>query len=258
MSAPRPTVDEIISTLKRSSDPTLLAEGVDDIVALRRLEDEFYEFSFSIMPLGGRAAVLEVFERRSELPQDCLVLFLADKDLWVHTGVPLPYLHDRLIFTDGYSIENDLYRDGKFERLLTASEKAKFKAELKAFVRWYAIALARKVAGGDAAISTHPAQLLDDSGRMAASTQLLDGEAEPTAELAALEAEYSRILRGKSLMALIIRQLCRPSRPVKHSVRALMEHGSVAGGIWFKRIRDWIDDHLNEAADNDNEAENTV
>ena len=198
MSGLRPTVDEVIGTLQRSTDPTLLAEGVDDIAMLRRLEDDLFETGLSIMPMGGRAAVLEVFRRRNEIPTTTTVLFLADKDLWLYKGIPAEYDHDTLLFTDGYSIENDLYRDGQFERLLTNAERIEFGSDLSKFLKWYAIALGRKINGNDATLSTHPRALIQDPNRMASETQLGIDDPDPAMWGTTLTADYKRMLRGKS------------------------------------------------------------
>ena len=48
---------------------------------------------------------------------------MADKDLWLYVGIPDEFSDDHLLFTDGHLIENDLYRDDDFERLLTAPER---------------------------------------------------------------------------------------------------------------------------------------
>ena len=244
MPKPRPTVDEIIATLQRSSDPALLAEGIDDLIFLRKLEDRFEGRSLSVLPLGGRDAVLKVFDRRSEIPSGKIILFMADQDFWIYSGIPSKYLDDTMIFSDGYSIENDLYRYLLPERLLSLSEKSKFLTDLERFVEWYAIAICRNLSGTEASWSDHPNTILDDPVRFAADTKLQLGEKQPAAELASLKASYQRLIRGKSLMALLTRQLSSQKRAVKHNSRSLMEHGAVADGIWAKRISDWIESSL--------------
>ena len=37
-----------------------------------------------------------------------VVIFVADQDMWFFTGIPEKY-RDTIIFTRGYSLENDLY-----------------------------------------------------------------------------------------------------------------------------------------------------
>jgi len=244
MSAPRPTVDEVIGTLQRSCDPTLLAEGIDDIVMLRRFEDEFSEAGLSIMPLGGRDAVLQIFQRRHELPSENIILFLADKDLWVYSGIPEDFISKKLLFTDGYSIENDLYRDGNLERLLTASERLRFEADLNIFVEWYYLSLSKKIMGHDVSITIHPQAVLQNPNLTAEMAQLRSDIENYDADLEGFLSEYQKFLRGKSLMALLVKQLSRGSRHVKHSVRSLMEHGVVAEGIHIKNIRAWLSGHL--------------
>ncbi|WP_421846933.1 hypothetical protein [Novosphingobium sp.] len=244
MSAPRPTVDEVIGTLQHSCDPTLLAEGIDDIAVLRRFEDEFFDQGLSVLPLGGRAPVLEIFDRRHELPDTVVVLFLVDQDLWVYTGVPETYSHCRLLFTDGYSIENDLYRDGNLERLLTAGERRKFRSNLEQFLEWYASNLTRKLDGEEVALSVHPRAILPDNATDEADKLYPPNVNAYEQNFSLISGNYTRLLRGKSLMALLVMQLSAPNRVPKHSVRSLMEHGAVAGGVWMNRIREWLASHL--------------
>ena len=45
---------------------------------------------------------------------------MADKDLWLFSGIPPDY--PDIIWTEGYSIENDLYAGASLEDLLNADE----------------------------------------------------------------------------------------------------------------------------------------
>ena len=248
MSKVKISVVEAIATLQHSFDPTLIAEGVDDIIFLRRLEDRFEAEGLSIFPLGGRDSVLKLFDRRSEITS-AKVMFLADLDQWVYVGPPANYTDVSLLFTDGYSIENDLFRDGKLERLLTKAEKVAFQNDLQKFLAWYALALTRHLTDPQVPLSVHPAAVLDDASRLAADMQLLPGETYPQAELDSLKEQYGRLLRGKSLIALLSRQLSAKGRAVKHSSKTLLEHGSVAEGEFYKRIADWLAAHLAPVAE---------
>lgn len=240
----RLTIDEVIETLKRSSDPALLAEGVDDVAVLRRLEDEFEDAGLSFFPLGGRDAVLTVFERRNEIGSKKPVLFLADKDVWVFTGIPHEYQSPELLFTDGYSLENDLYRDGRLERLLTRRERTLFERDLSEFIEWFALALRRHLTDSAEPLSLHPSNVLDDRLRYVEFVTLREGEERPEQQIDELKQSYRKCLRGKSLMGLLTRHLSSRGREAKHSVRSLMEHGCVAEGNYFARIVDWLKPRL--------------
>lgn len=101
-----PTVDEIVATLARSSEPTVLVEGRQDMSALRKIED--LVAGSSIMPCGNKAAILSLLERRSEFA-NLPCVFLVDLDFWYYDGIPDKYVDNfYLVTTSGYSIENDL------------------------------------------------------------------------------------------------------------------------------------------------------
>lgn len=216
------TIDELVATLKRSSLPTVITEGGDDIVVFRQVEDEFADVGVSVLAVGGRDKLLRLYDRRGEYG-NLEVAFIADRDVWVMADVADQYKDDRLLFTWGYSIENDLYHDGKLEKLLTADEKSSFKAELLEFVRWYALALNRLLGGGEERIRIHPNHLLDTPGRLAAELTLKAGETYPDELLSNIHQNYIRCVRGKSLLSLLMRQLSYPGRSVRHNHRSIME-----------------------------------
>lgn len=90
-------------------------------------------------PCGGRNTLLKVYDDKAELRRD--YLFICDADLWVFSDIPNEYKgKNDLIVTDGYSLENELYKDGKiyFLSLLSSTEKAKKEALLKTIISWYA------------------------------------------------------------------------------------------------------------------------
>ena len=112
-----PTVDETIETLKRSNIPTLITEGRDDYIVFRRLEDKLVG-GVSVLPVGGRDNVIQVFRRRAEVGHD-RIAFVIDRDLWCFTPVPNELLDERVIVTNGYSIENDVFRDADVPALMS-------------------------------------------------------------------------------------------------------------------------------------------
>jgi hypothetical protein len=189
------TVDEIIATLKRSSLPTLVTEGGDDVIVFRGAEVDFASIGLSILPVGGRDKLLQIFCRRSEL-EHINIAFVADRDVWVYNEVPQEFVSEKLVLTDGYSVENDLYRDGNLENLLTNDEAGRFRAELAAFIKWYALAVARVLDGRGGKIRIHPNHLLDSNERLSSESELQEGEAYPDELKAKIENDYKRYLRG--------------------------------------------------------------
>ncbi len=132
-------IDVIIQGLQHTSRPTVFVEGKDDMMVFRWIERYLGIMNINFFPCGGRNTLLELFKRRAEFAH-LKTLFIADRDMWVFTQIPEPYVHDCLLFTQGYSIENDLYKDGeqRIDELLDKDELIKKKAVLKNLIAWFA------------------------------------------------------------------------------------------------------------------------
>lgn len=233
-----PTVDEAVSLLKKSDLPTVITEGRDDYVVFRRLEDELREFGVDVLPLGNRDKVLQLYGRRAEIGREKGVAYVADRDAWIFNGIPLEYVSPCVIFSHGYSIENDLYADGPIYELMTDVEKARFSNELDRFLKWYALAVSRHLVDSSESISTSPFELFQSAESEKSFTTVRVGESYPEDVLARCRADYVTLLRGKSLLALSIRQLLHASRNPKYSKHALMEQCVVRWGPKLSETRE--------------------
>jgi|LauGreDrversion4_2_1035121.scaffolds.fasta_scaffold477669_1 hypothetical protein len=233
------SVDEIVELLKRTNLPTIVVEGSDDVVVYRHLEDRLSSIGADVLPTAGRDKLLQVFERRREFISFAKVVFIADRDTWVHTGIPLDYSSDILIFTDGYSIENDAYRDGQLENLLLNWERDRFHEELSTFLSWYAIALTRHLDNPIEKIDLHPNQIFQGDCPVAFLT-LRDGEAFPDGLCQELKDNYAKMLRGKSLINLLVRQTTRPGRRPSHKPLTLLEFVAAKPGQYLLSIEDRV------------------
>ena len=135
MSLPSPSVDELVATLRRSALPTVLVEGQDDMRIYRWIEARLGSQTANVLPTGGRKNLLCIYRRRHEfaaLP----VAFVADRDMCLYSGIPSDY--DGVIWTKGYSIENDLYAGAELENLLNPDEKKDHRQLLNVIVEWFA------------------------------------------------------------------------------------------------------------------------
>lgn len=228
------TVDDVLSTLSHTALPSLVVEGGSDAIVLRGLEHAFPEAKLSVLPVGGKDTVLGIFDRRAELRSVQCVLFFVDKDFWLYSSVPPQYADDDILTTAGYSIENDMYEDGKPERLLTPTERTRFLADLDHFLDWFSNQVSWCLAGQPFELSSHPNHIL--------------GQARPVVEDCSLRdqiaANYQSHVRGRSLFAIILRQLSRSKRASKYSSENLLELGATAEGPNFMRIRDWVSERL--------------
>lgn len=237
----RLTVDELFETLKRTALPTVLVEGKDDIIFYRRIEEDLKHYGVDMLPAGNKAMVLELCDRLGEIKLSAPIIFVVDKDLWVHlseSDLPLP---NKVITTSGYSIENDAFNDGELGALLDAKESSAFTADLNKFLFWYALALSRHFAGEDYPFRTHPGKVLDDDEFYISEATLRTGEVYPEALLAELVERYTDLLRGKSLFGIFQRQISAPRRPIKFSTKHLIEIGVARKGGNFNLLRDKIE-----------------
>ena len=235
------TPAEFVQTLKHSSLPTIVTEGADDYSLFRRVEEKFSRLGVSLMPVGGKKTVLEIFKRRDQFSQ-IKTAFIVDRDLWIFTEVPEEYRDAAIILTDGYSIENDLYRDGDMEALLLANERTAFLGELKELVKWYSFAVRRRLDGHDTEIDCHPRKVLSGAGQIDPVFAIQCGYDGPCPRLCeAIQENYSRVLRGKTLLSLLLNYLYNKGRAIKHSRKSLMETESVRGGAYMTRIHDTLE-----------------
>jgi|SRR5471032_1272118 len=218
-----PTVTEVIALLSKTSLPTIIIEGKDDVIVYRRMEEEFSDFGVSVLPVGGRANVLKIFDSLSEISSRDKLIFIADLDLWVISNVPQNYVSENLIFTDGYSIENDVFRDLDIKNVMTDAEKKIFLHEVDKFSYWYSLAVKRNIEGTfKADLSLFPARILDKSEEYSSQTKLYDQEIYPQEILSIIEKDHFKFIRGKSLMHLAHRQLGRTGRDQQIPMGAFM------------------------------------
>ncbi|MEA9621393.1 hypothetical protein QY703_20080, partial [Xanthomonas campestris pv. incanae] len=122
------------------------------------------------------------------------------------------------------------------ENLLSADEEKIFRAELASFVEWYALSVNRSLAGAESGFRSHPNKILDNSAETAVSMQLHVGEHYPHLFKEEIIADYRRVLRGKSLFALLVRRLSGRKRNTKFGVNQLMEIGASRRGENYHRI----------------------
>lgn len=232
-----PTIAEIISALEHSDLPTVIVEGKDDIIIYRQLENQITDVD--VMPVGGRNAVLEIFRNKLTNPklQGKKIAFIADKDIWVTTGIPNEFQHDILVFTTGYSIENDVFIDYGCEKILEIEAitiKKNFLAEKDKFIHWYALALQATLNGlnlsKEREISRDPNEVL--SREFPTFIALKVNEKHPSELEQALKENYTLQLRGKSLLSLFRKHIKH------HHTTAMFQKVAIDPKICINRIFD--------------------
>jgi hypothetical protein len=135
MPTPKMTESEIISYLTKTSLPTILVEGEADAGIYRWLESQLGIFSGSFLICSGRDVLLSIYRRRGTFPHG-KIAWLADLDMWRYSSPPTDLAG--IIFTTGYSIENDLYAGSDIESLLEPAEQSQHAQLLRVICRWCA------------------------------------------------------------------------------------------------------------------------
>jgi hypothetical protein len=221
------TVDEVISTIRHSSLPTLLVEGKDDMTIMRWLESKLPK-GISILACSCRNDLLAVYARRAELA-GFQVAFLADRDEWVFSSLPEEF--NEIVFTFGYSIENDLLMSARLEEIMELGEKEPYLRDIAELARWFGFYAEALKQGLKIPCSYHPNRIIP-TGTFRLCTQLCEqhGFTAPTkGTYNNIRRSYKKYIRGKSIIELLLRYLSSTHRQSKYSRTNLLEIG-VKGG----------------------------
>ena len=219
-----PTVNELVSTLCRSKLPTVVVEGKDDMQIFRWMEDLLEIDTVDILGAGGRSNLLAVYDRKSEF-NHLPVAFVADRDKELFTQLPAGY--DEIIWTKGYSIENDLYAgaDPSLENLMDSQEAAEHEQLLTAIIEWFTFEVEEFLAGRTPEFNHHCNEVVPQG-----QTEIDDGFRQrrgfriPNSDLQQqIKDAYQLQLRGKLLFQMLARFLSETNRQIKHRIHGLYE-----------------------------------
>lgn len=222
MPLPVMTEEEIISYLGRTDLPTVLVEGKTDAMVYRWLENRWGILGGSILICSGRSVLLSIYRKRHQFTHS-RVAWLADSDMWLFTGPPAD-LSD-VVFTAGYSIENDVYAGSALEDLLDPAEQALHRILLSLTCRWFAFEIQECRAARQFLIDVHLNQFIDIAQADLSLTYCNGrGFTEPDAQAVAdVLINYKLQLRGKTLMQVLVHLLSAPARTSKYSYTTAME-----------------------------------
>lgn len=225
MAMPTLTEEEIISTLGRTNLPTLLVEGVDDAYIYRSLEDQIGVGAGSILICSGRGVLISIFRKRHtiDLFKHGKLAWLADLDMYRYTQPPDDL--KGIIFTSGYSIENDLYAGSEIESLLEVDERGQHIQLLTAVCRWFAFEIIEHRAGREHRCATQIHQVIDYTTMCIKSEFVASrGVIEPdSATFEQIFTDYKLQLRGKTLFEVLQVILAKPQRKPAYRAPALID-----------------------------------
>lgn len=229
MAVPLLNADELVAHLRKTSLPTVLIEGVDDVKVYRNIETQLGLGKMDFLSCGGRNTVTEVYRRRADYA-GIKVAFLADQDLWYFQGKPSEF--SDMLCTHGWSLENDLYHDGRerLHDLLDAHENGYFNTLIQDTARWFAFEVDRSLEGEarDFAKFTLSSDKVTDKGIWALRHDFLDerGWVTPNAATHAKVCEHSFSgMRGKFIFDCFTKIFIqsRDATAVKYSGHHLMD-----------------------------------
>ncbi|MCF8379087.1 MAG: DUF4435 domain-containing protein [Bacteroidales bacterium] len=212
------TAEEIISYLQKSDLINLLVEGPYDLLIYNWIEEKINKPNVRILPCGGRSTLLKVFENREQY-KDKIVVFIADKDLWVFTGIPEEY--KSVVFTSGYSIENDLFCCARntINNLFTVTELEDFNKILSNLLPWYCSEILKYKSNKTYNLSLHLNQIIPEKSNEICEHFLANIEfLEPTQEIIdEVQSDNYLKLRGKFIFDAAVRQLSAKRKRSKYS-----------------------------------------
>jgi len=216
------TVNDWVTMLRRSYLPTVIVEGKDDLQIYQWVERHIGIQNANVLPVGGKKVLLSVYKRRNEFAH-LPVAFVADKDLWLFSGIPPDY--PSIIWTHGYSIENDLYADAQLENLLNCDEAAKHGQVLDSIIEWFAFEVEEHLTGKEAHVNTHCNEIVPiGETAIDQAFRARRGFRQPNAHLyQQIKDAYELQLRGKTLFEILIRFLNAPGRGTSYNFSTLYE-----------------------------------
>ncbi len=204
------TVDRLVGILQRSQKPNIVVEGNDDVIIYRELTKRIGILEVTLRTSGGRDKLLQVYERRGEFPQ-IPVAFIADQDMWLFSGIEPGY--EDVIWTNGYSIENDLYSDADLERMLHENVTAEHQQILDSLSTWFAFAVEEYLAGNSPNLDLHCDEMVPP-GQTKLDTGFCTRQGFRTPNpnrVQQIRSAYKLLLRGKQLFQLLVRFLSKPA-----------------------------------------------
>ncbi len=139
MPLPDPNVENLVDALRLSNKPNIIVEGRDDEIIYGTLVERLGRFDVGFFSAGSKDTLLHLYEELSDCENSgdfrhAPVAFIADQDMWLFRGIPNQY--DDIIWTEGYSIENDLYAHVKLRDRV--GNKVEYDQTIDAISMWFA------------------------------------------------------------------------------------------------------------------------
>ena len=259
------TVDELVSILQHSQKANIVVEGDDDVIIYGALVDRLGIFDVDFFHAGCKKTLLHLYEELSHYEsrgdfRHAPVAFIADRDMWLFRGIPSCY--DNIIWTEGYSVENDLYSSARLRDRV--GNKAEYAQVLDSISMWFAYKVEEYLEKNPPPPKKVFRSFRDEEhvdvghrlGRIIPvekTTLALDLEFLPSnhERVRAVKRAYHLQLRGKLLFELLVRFLNKPKQGFPDatvSYRGLYNDAITVPGSdqLFSRLENEVREKLNE------------
>ena len=209
---------------------TLVVEGSDDECIYNWVPQALglKPYEVKVVTARTKSRVLKMYEavhKNRDWYVDVPIVFIADLDMYLFENIPPKYRG--VVFTSGYSIENDLYSFTDLESLLDPlSEMENHRKVLDTIIEWFAFEIQEHRAGRYSKI----ARKLEDivpKGETTMDPQFRKcrGFTSPCQTIhEVIKNDYKLKLRGKTLFDILVRFLSHKDREIRHSKRTLFEN----------------------------------
>lgn len=212
--------DTIISVLKHNSIPTILVEGTGDVEIYRWLEGLMGVGKVDILQCGGRKDLFDIYLRRSEF-NGTPVVFLADLDSFLYSSIEIKYRD--IIFTTGYSIENDVLANSNIKYLLDDNEKNDYDIALERMMEIYSQKIVRRLYNPSEDLNVHAMSYYDFENSKFLSPNPFTSYAKDPDWYTYINQNPNLTIRGKNLVSIYTSILSRKSRRSKYSRENIIE-----------------------------------
>ena len=199
-----------------------------DAEVLEHLEDVYW-IQGAVMPCGGSGTLFKLIFRFNEITNP-KVAFLAHQDSAASKGGHV--VHHRLVYTLGYSIENDVIAGSHIDRLIRQDEREHFDRIRRLVAKFFSFEDECAAAEGRDAVwnVSVPSIISLPEVKLAQhiehASEILNYN---TAFYRKLYRQIKKLLRGKQLLQMYMLELNRPGRDARFTRAGVIRFRAVLG-----------------------------
>ena len=226
--------DELFATMKNSGKFNIIVEGPTDSNIYDRLITSLGIQNIDYYIAGCREDLFKIYRRiKREDPTkrqflQNRVAFIADQDSWVFLDKkqkpPEGYediCMEDIIWTEGYSIENDLYMAGSLRTFVGDEYSDEYNQTLDSICTWYAFEVNRRAEGENLHVGMRLPKIVPENSTELAKDLREEIEKEGFNCLGSrykeIRDDYKKLIRGKTLFQLLLRFLKKSQFPANYS-----------------------------------------